>query len=111
MKQKKAHFRNLQPDCCLAHLVEPKTDDQEPPPPSGLGVPPWSRLDGGPPHQDWMGVPPIGTEWGYPLSGLDGVPPLSGLDGVPPPRQEQQSQHLPRSGRYASCVHVGGLSC
>ena len=27
------------------------------------------------------------------------------------PGTEQQSEHLIRGGRYASCVHAGGLSC
>ena len=34
--------------------------------------------------------------------------------GVPPPpnqETEQQSEHLLRGGRYASCVHAGELSC
>ena len=43
-----------------------------------------------------------------------GYPPCPRLDGVTPlPHQEtdQQSEHLLRGGRYASCVHAGGLSC
>ena len=69
-----------------------------------------------------MGVPHIRTGWGYPLSGLDGIPPPLGLDGgtpwsgldegaQPPVMIEQQSEHLLRGERYASCVHAGGLSC
>ena len=66
--------------------------------------------------QDWMGHPP-------PHPGLDGVPPPNPrLDGVPlpppfqdwmgyPPSPSQQSEHLLRGGRRASCVHAGGLSC
>ena len=47
---------------------------------------------GGTQSQVWMGVPHY---W------------------VPPPNQEtdQQSKHLLRGGRCASCVHAGGLSC
>ena len=67
------------------------------------GTPLPSGLDGGTP-------PPVRTGWGYP-------PPPSELDeGIPPPTHpcqetEQQSQYLLRGGRYASCVHAGGLSC
>ena len=65
----------------------------------GVPPPPRSALDGVTPCQDWMGTTPTArTGWGIPPE-LDGVPPLHpGLDGV-------------RSGRYASCVHAGGLSC
>ena len=58
------------------------------------------------PHWDWTRYPPLR------LNG--GTPHPSGLDaGNPPPHQEtdQQSEHLLCSGRYASCVHAGGLSC
>ena len=37
--------------------------------------------------------------------------PHPGLDRVPPIRRQQHGEHLVRSGRYASCVHAGGLSC
>ena len=43
-----------------------------------------------------------------------GTPPPSGhWIGYPPPYQkiEQPSEHLLCGGRYASCVHAGGLSC
>ena len=59
---------------------------------------PCPRLDGVAPTQDWMRYPPLIQDWmGYP----------------PPPRREtdQHSQHLLLGGRYASCVHAGGLSC
>ena len=61
---------------------------------------------GGYPSQVWMVGYPLGQVWmvgvypGYPPPWLDGVPPL-----------HQHSKHLLRSGRYASCVHAGGLSC
>ena len=92
--------------------------------------------DGGGPSSGWQGVTlgytplsarwgtvrPIGTGWGYPSPhqhwmgvsptkqhrmGVHTPPPL------PPPSQEteQQSEHLVRSGWYASCVQAGGLSC
>ena len=77
-----------------------------------------------PPSQVRMGIPQSGM--GYPLSS-DGVPPCShqvrtwgtlvwdvvppvSSDGVPP-RIGQQMQYLICGGRYASCVHAGGLSC
>ena len=50
------------------------------------------------PDQTWDGVPPLGPGTGY--------PPGSGM-GYPP----WHSEHLLRGGRYASCVHAGGLSC
>ena len=65
-----------------------------------------------------MGYPPVRSGWEEgvpPWPFQDGVPPWSGQDGVlpslPPARTKQQSEHLLGSGRYASCVHVGGLSC
>ena len=53
---------------------------------------------------------------GYPVSGLGGVPHLRSRgvphlrSGVLPPT-DQHSELLLRGGRYASCVHAGGLSC
>ena len=76
------------------------------PPGPGMGYPP------GP----GMGYPPD-LGWGTPQT-LDGVPPRHGMGypprsemGYPPPRTDQHSEHLLRGGRYASCVHAGGLSC
>ena len=46
---------------------------------------------------------------GYP-SPSRGIP-WPGLGYPPPPKTEQQSEHLLHGGRYASCVHAGGLSC
>ena len=52
-----------------------------------------------PPHQDWMGTPPqVRIRWDITLQ-------------PPPQPQEQQGEYLLRGGRYASCVHAGGLSC
>ena len=61
------------------------------PPGPGMGYSPWT----------WDRVPPPGPGMGYP-------PP--DLGRLPPP---QHSEHLLqlRAGRYASCVHAGGLSC
>ena len=66
-------------------------------------LPPW--LDGVPPphHHEWMGYPPL--PW------VDGVTPPPWVDGVPPFPPPHHSEHWLRGGRYASCVHAGGLSC
>ena len=58
-----------------------------------------------PPPQTWDGVPPPGPGTGYPPGPGMGSPWT--WDGVPP----QHSEHLLWGGRYASCVHAGGLSC
>ena len=51
----------------------------------------------------WGTPPDLG--WGPPGPGM-GYPSRPGM-GYPP----QHSEHLIRGGRYASCVHAGGLSC
>ena len=43
--------------------------------------------------------------------GGGGVTPASVGTSPPPSRTDQHSEHLLRDGRYASCVHAGGLSC
>ena len=60
-----------------------------------------------------LGTPPYRTGWGTHCARLDGVPPhRPRLMGYPPCQEtEQHSEHLLRGGRYASCVHAGGLSC
>ena len=60
---------------------------------------PWPGQDGvfPPPPQNMMVLPPPPARSGW------GMPP-------PPPRTEQQSEFFLRGGRYASCVHAGGLS-
>ena len=84
-----------------------------PHPTSRQGVPwgiPWSRLDGGVPSiKSWMGYPPI-QGWmgsGHPVQ--DWMRYLSTKTGWGTPYQEtdQQSEHLLRGGRCASCVHAG----
>ena len=77
------------------------------------------------------GVPPIQIRsqvggWGYPHPGQIpgwgtgwggiGYPPIQvrsqdGGGGGRGPLPEQHSVYLLRGGRYASCVHAGGLSC
>ena len=101
----------------------------------GGDVPQWLVSGWGYPGQVRMGVPwpgqdrkyPNQVRMGYPLSRY-GVPPSPTRDGVPhsqgwgtlparmglpppPPRLGQQMEYLIRGGRYASCVHAGGLSC
>ena len=64
-----------------------------------LGVPPHPGLCGGP-------CPGYLPRWGANLRS----PPAGGgaARGTPP---DQHSVYLLHGGRYASCVHVGGLSC
>ena len=59
------------------------------------------------------GVPLARTRVGYPPSRTGVFSPSQERTGVsaPPPETEQQSKHLLRGGRYASCSHAGGLSC
>ena len=77
----------------------------------------------GTPHQAGVPLPP-GPGGGYPLAGR-GTPPtrqgysptqvqVGGYPGYPPPGRgtpppDQHSVYLLRGGRYASCVHAGGL--
>ena len=65
------------------------------------------RKDGDTPHWNWMAVT-VRTGWGTPCPDWKEVNPSP----PPPPHQEteQQSEHLLRGGRYASCVHAAGLS-
>ena len=71
--------------------------------------------DGGYPGQVRTGGTPARSRWGeVPWPGPDvdtqgGVPPSR--DEVPPLQLGQQKEYLLRGGRYASCVHAGGLSC
>ena len=60
------------------------------------------------PGQVWWGVPQPGPRWGVPPQPGMASPPARVL---PPPGTGQQMQYLIRRGRYASCVHAGGLSC
>ena len=75
---------------------------------SGLGVPPKHGTaytpqtgTGYPPSQTWNRVSPPDLR--------PGTPPRA-WDWEPPPPQHSE-EHLIRGGRYASCVHAGGLSC
>ena len=70
-------------------------------PPVGMGVPPPGQVrtgEGVPlANQVRMGVPKVGYPQGW------GTPP--------PPAPLGQQEYSLRGGRYASCVHAGGLSC
>ena len=66
---------------------------------SWQGGTPFPGLDGGVPHPADRGEPLPSSGWG--------VPPRQGVP-LPP---DQHSMYLLRGGRYASCVHSGGLSC
>ena len=66
---------------------------------------PTSFLGGGYPS-DWSQV----RTGGGGVSPHDEGSPQPGM-GYPPPRIGRQMEYLIRRGRYASCVHAGGLSC
>ena len=67
----------------------------------GWGVP-WP--EGG--YPGWRGVPwPGGVPW------LGGVPWPGGYPGQGGTQLGQHREYLLHGGRYASCIHAGGLSC
>ena len=71
----------------------------------GEGVPqgtyPPAKVGTPQPGQDgWRGTPRYLT-----------LPPTKVGTPPPPPGIGQHMEYLIRCGRYASCVHVGGLSC
>ena len=82
------------------------------------GVPDWVPPEGylDPPGEYLTGYPPGGVVPGRvpPRGGTQNTPP-GGVPGQGPPRGGtqlgQHSEYLLHSGRYASCVHAGGLSC
>ena len=77
-------------------------------------------------HQSQVGVrhpgvhiPQPGQDWGTPWTELDwGIPPGQDRTLVPPgqdcntphPETEHQREYFLSDGRYAACVHAGGLS-
>ena len=70
----------------------------------GRGVPhPRSRSGGVTTSQVWGGTP-------FQVRGRYPIPGPGGYSGYPPPRNSKHLLRL-RGGRYASCVHAGGLSC
>ena len=115
----------------------PGRDREYPPARSGQGVPqPGASTQGTPLARSGWGYPSQGTTClGYPTLGLvrtggapawgclPGVSPQPGQDRtVPQPRGclprvphplgiGQHMEYLMSGGRYASCVHAGGLSC
>ena len=84
------------------------------PPPGGVpgsGTPPGRGVPR-------SGYPPGGTRVRYPPGGVpgSGTPPGVPRSGYPPrggylTRVGQQKEYSLHGGRYASCVHAGGLSC
>ena len=110
-------------------VPHPRSGEGEPIPRSeqGRGIPHSRSRWEGTPSQVWIGgtpfpgqdggVPHPRSGWGrgtlgYPFPNQDWMW-YSLCQGYPPPIQEteQHSEHLLRGGRYASCVHAGGLSC
>ena len=68
------------------------------------------QTPGGVPCQVQPGGYPVRSSWGVPCWGVpwSGTPPRSGWGGTQVGQQKEYSIHC---GRYASCVHAGGLSC
>ena len=62
----------------------------------GEGVPTLNRG-----YIPWPGGGTYLGQWHLPWSKI----------GLPPQEIEQHSEYLLRGGRYASCIHAGGLSC
>ena len=72
----------------------------------GPGTPPGGYPGLGTPGGTWPGYPPRGGVPGPPRGGTQvQVPPRGGT------RVGQQKEYSLHGGRYASCVHAGGLSC
>ena len=79
------------------------------------GTPPQPGQDGGVPWPGgypargvpWSGTPPARSGWGGTLAGGGTLLPCWGR-GTQVGQQKEYSLH---GGRYASCVHAGGLSC
>ena len=63
------------------------------------------------PRSRWEVPHPRSLSYLAPSAGWVHPPPLPGQDGVGYPKLEQHGVYLLRGGRYASCVHAGGLSC
>ena len=73
----------------------------------GRGIP--SSWQGDPLPRSRQGVPPSSWWAGTPIPLMGGTPFPGPGGGYP--QKEQHSMYLLRGGRYASCVHVAGLSC
>ena len=88
-------------------------------PPGGYPgqVPPWggTRVRYPPGGVPGSGTPPGGSRVRYPPGGVPGSGTPWGYPGQVPPRGGtqvgQQKEYSLHGGRYASCVHAGGLSC
>ena len=78
------------------------------------GVLPWPGQDGVPLGQVSIGYPPGQVRMGQPPSQVRMASQARKRYPPSPPhpqRNKQQIEYLLRGGRYASCVHAGGLSC
>ena len=74
----------------------------------GYSIQPWPGGGGGyPPGPDW-GVPHPTLDSRSRQGGYPGYPPSQGWGTPPLLGQLEYSLH---DGRYASCVHIGGLFC
>ena len=82
-----------------------------PPPDMGWDTPQTQVWLGGIPSQVWSGVPHPRSGYPPPPGHGMGYPPWTWHGVTPPPETDQHSEHLLCGGRYASCVHAGGLSC
>ena len=56
-----------------------------------------------------QGYPKVPTPPTRSQQGEEGVP--QGTSSPPPPRIGQHMEYLMGCGRFASCIHAGGLSC
>ena len=84
---------------------------QVPPQPRQI-TPPHTRYVNPPQSKVGISSPSQGnyppSKVGTPPPSKVGTSPIQGRYHLPPP---QHSEYLLRGGRYASCVHTGGLSC
>ena len=83
-------------------------------PPGGVPGPPWGGTRSGTPPGVPDRVPPQGGPGTPPGGGVPDRVPLGGGVRVPPrggTQVGQQKEYSLHGGRYASCVHAGGLSC
>ena len=83
-----------------------------PDPPGVPGPPRGIRGPGTPRGGPGSGTPPGGV-WGLvpPQGGVRGPVPPGGVPGQVPPLRPGQKEYSLHGGRYASCIHAGGLSC
>ena len=100
--------RGWVPPCGWGYPIQPLM--------GGTPIQPWT-VGGYPPIQGWMGVPPWFRDGGKPPSSDGGTPLQPGMGyshldlGWGSPLLGQQKEYSLCGGRYASCVHAGGLFC